>query len=100
MGLIAACITSAAKAEIRTVDQESSSKDTSLLWLISLDQFLPVTVNLGHGGYRGPSTWFFFASEEEQALRMTNSVVGRKLVGDNCNSRFICSFDNNFLTIE
>jgi hypothetical protein len=26
------------------------------------------------GRYRGPSTWFFFASEEEQALRMTSFV--------------------------
>jgi hypothetical protein len=28
-----------------------------------------MSVNPGHGGSRGPSTWFFFASEEEQGAR-------------------------------
>jgi hypothetical protein len=35
-----------------------------------------VVVNPGHGGYRGSSTWFFLASEEERGAQ--NDKISRK----------------------
>ena len=51
-------------------------------------------------GNRGPSTWFFFASEEEQALRMITDFFNGKLIRNDNDSQRICSLDNNFLAIE